>query len=155
MAFLTSPPSEKWIEFGYEVEGPLYYITLSLALHTPAMWQKYRLEHLKRLIALAHIRQVSPNAIPTCIAEADRSEKDYLVYKGYLMHWGMVDLIYKKYIKSVTTPKEEDWPISLFDYLRRNDESLQKASESVLPIFSEEYLPCASFGEFCDVAGRH
>lgn len=112
------------------------------------------MEHLKRVIAVAHIRQVSPNGPPKELAADDRTEKDFLVYKGYLMFWAMIDLIYKKYIKSVTTPKEEDWPISLFDYLRRNDEALQKASEAVLPIFTEEFLPCASFGEFCDVAGE-
>lgn len=112
------------------------------------------MDHLKRLLAIAHIRQVSPNGVPKEISPADRTEKDYLVYKGYLMSWAMIDLIYKKYIKTVTTPKEEDWPISLFDYLRRNDEALQKASEAVLPIFTEEYLPCASFAEFCDVAGE-
>lgn len=130
----------------------MYQITLALALHTPAMWQKYRIDHLKRLIAVAHIRQVSPNGPPKEMLSSDCA--DYLVYKGYLMFWAMIDLIYKKYIKTVTTPKEEDWPISLFDYLRRNDEALQKASEAVLPIFTEEYQPCASFAEFCDVAGE-
>lgn len=154
MAYLTTPPSQKWMECAYEVEGPLYQITLSLALHTPVMWQKYRIDHLKRMLAIAHIRQVSPNGPPKELSAGDRTEKDYLVYKGYLMFWAMIDLIYKKYIKTVTTPKEEDWPISLFDYLRRNDESLQKSSEAVLPIFTEEYLPCASFAEFCDVAGK-
>lgn len=153
MAYLTTPPSQKWWEGAYEVEGPLYQITLSLALHTPAMWQKYRIDHLKRLLALAHIRQVSPNGPPKELAAGDRTEKDYLVYKGYLLFWAIVDLIYKKYIKAVMTPKDDDWPISLFDYLRRNDEALQKASEAVLPIFSEECQPCASFAEFCDVAG--
>lgn len=68
--------------------------------------------------------------------------------------WSLVDQIYGHF-RSVTTPKEEDWPISLFDYIRRNDEALMKASDALLQTFTDEYLPCTSFAEFCDVAGEY
>lgn len=154
VTYLSAVPSDRWLECAYEVEGPLYQATLSLALHTPALWAKYRLQHLKRLLAIAHVRHISPTAVCKQMAEQDRTEKEYSVYKGYLMFWALIDLLYKKTFKSVPTPKEEDWLISLFDYLRRNDEALQKSSESVLSTFTEEYLPCTSLAEFCDVAGK-
>ncbi|EDW52070.1 GM13200 [Drosophila sechellia] len=67
--------------------------------------------------------------------------------------WALVDLIYDTLFKTVSTPKEEDWPISLFDYLRKNDEALLKSTDSILQTLTEEFLPCTSFAEFCDVAG--
>lgn len=70
------------------------------------------------------------------------------------MMWSMVDLVYTMF-KTVNTPKPEDWPISLFDYIRRNDESMLKSADSILETFTDEHLPCTSFGEFCDVAGKY
>lgn len=152
--YLTAAVSDRWLECAYEVEGPLYQITLSLALHTPANWAKYRVQHLKRMLVAAQVRHVSPSAVCKSLGEGNRAEVDYSVYKGYLMFWAIIDLIYKNFFKSVTTPKEEDWPISLFDYLRRNDEAMLKSSESVLSTFTDEFVPCTSFSEFCDVAGK-
>lgn len=68
--------------------------------------------------------------------------------------WSMIDLVYTMF-KAVNTPKPEDWPISLFDFIRRNDEALLKSAESVLGAFTDEHLPCTSFAELCDVAGEY
>lgn len=87
------------------------------------------------------------------LSGSDRDVKDYSVYKPYLMMWSMVDLVYTMF-KTVSTPKPEDWSISLFDYIRRNDEAILKAADSILETFTEEHLPCTSFSEFCDVAGK-
>lgn len=65
----------------------------------------------------------------------------------------MIDLVYTMF-KAVSTPKPEDWPISLFDYIRRNDEAMLKSADSILETFTDEHLPCTSFAEFCDVAGK-
>uniref|UniRef100_A0A182JT95 UBR-type domain-containing protein n=1 Tax=Anopheles christyi TaxID=43041 RepID=A0A182JT95_9DIPT len=151
--FIGHKPSERWLECAYEAEGPLYLITMSLALHTPDLWSRHKLIHLQRLIAIAHARHVSPNTVCKFLAPVDKHPKDYTVYKPYLMFWGLVDLIYRNFFRTVATPKDEDWPISLFNYIRRNDESLLKTADTTLQTFTEEYLPCASFGEFCDVAG--
>ncbi|XP_058117751.1 protein purity of essence [Anopheles ziemanni] len=152
--YIGQKPSERWLESAYEAEGPLYLLTMSLALHTPSVWARHKLVHLKRLITVAHARHVSPNSVCKFLAPAnDKHPKDYAIYKPYLMFWGLNDLLYRNLFRTVTTPKDEDWPISLFNYIRRNDESLLKTADSTLQTFTEEYLPCASFGEFCDVAG--
>lgn len=151
--YLTQQPSERWLEYAYEVEGPFFQITLSLALHTPEIWKRNRIQHLKRLIAIAQARAVSPSTLCKSLSGADRQPKEYSVYKPYLMMWGLIDLLYGLF-KTVTTPKEEDWPISLFDYIRRNDEILLKATDALLEQFTDEYLPCTSFSELCDVAGK-
>lgn len=46
--YLEQSVSERWLASGYEVEGPLFQLTLSLALHTPQLWQRHRIQHLKR-----------------------------------------------------------------------------------------------------------
>uniref|UniRef100_A0A182FS89 Uncharacterized protein n=2 Tax=Anopheles albimanus TaxID=7167 RepID=A0A182FS89_ANOAL len=152
-AFIALKPSERWLECAYEAEGPLYLLTMSLALHTPELWTRHKLVHLRRLIAIGHARHVSPNTVCKFLAPSDKRPKDYSIYKPYLMFWGLIDLIYRDAFRSVTTPKDEDWPISLFNYIRRNDESLLKSADNTLQTFTDEFLPCASFGEFCDVAG--
>lgn len=151
--YLGQAVSERWLECAYEVEGPFYQITLSLALHTPDVWKRNRLQHLKRLIGIAQARACSPNVSCKSLSATDHQEKDYAIYKPFLMFWSLIDLLYGMF-RTVTTPKEEDWPISLFDYIRRNDESMLKAADYVLDNFTTEYLPCTSFGEFCDVAGE-
>jgi E3 ubiquitin-protein ligase UBR4 len=153
MTYLNTPPSERWLECAYEVEGPCYQITLSLALHTLELWNKHKKTHLKRLITIGHVRLISPNVLMKTLGDGEKEQRDYNTYKPYLMLWSIIDLIYNKFFKIVTTPKEEDWPISLFDYIRHNDEAMMKSCSDTLTTMTEEYYPCTSFGEFCDVAG--
>lgn len=155
VTYLEQVVSDRWLASAYEVEGPLFQITHSLALHTPAIWKRNRIQHLKRLIVTAHVRNATGSRAVVCknVTGTDRQVKEYSVYKPYLMMWSMIDLVYGMF-RTVTTPKDEDWPISLFDYIRRNDEAMMKAADSILEIFTDENLPCTSFGEFCDVAGK-
>lgn len=156
LTYLTAPPSEKWLECAYDVEGPLYMITVSLALHSHETWQKHRIAHLKRLIAIAQARHISPSLIcKALLSAADGKEKEYSVYKPFLMMWALLDLIYNTLFKGVTTPKEDDWSISLFNYIRKNDETMLKHTDSILETFTDDFLPCTSFEEFCDVAGEY
>jgi E3 ubiquitin-protein ligase UBR4 len=53
----------------------------------------------------------------------------------------------------VNVSSDDQWPSTLADYIRHNDEALLKASERLLATYREELLPCASFEEFCDVTG--
>jgi E3 ubiquitin-protein ligase UBR4 len=53
----------------------------------------------------------------------------------------------------VNVSSDDQWPSTLADYIRHNDEALMKASERLLATYREELLPCASFEEFCDVTG--
>ncbi|XP_053669765.1 protein purity of essence [Anopheles nili] len=151
--FISQKPSDRWLECAYEAEGPLYLLTMSLALHTPELWSRHKLVHLQRLIAVAQARHVSPNSVCKFLASTGKQQKNYTIYKSYLMFWGLIDLIYRNFFRSVIISKDEDWSISLFNYIRRNDEFLLKTADSTLQTFTEEYLPCASFAEFCDVAG--
>ncbi|EDW12890.2 uncharacterized protein Dmoj_GI22475 [Drosophila mojavensis] len=152
--YLTAAPSEKWLECGYEVDGPLYMLTISLSLHSRELWNKYKLAHLKRLVAVAQARHVSPSVLcKALLSPADRQAKEYSVYKPFLMMWALVDMIYNTLFKTVSTVKEEDWPASLFEYIRKNDEAMLKSTDSILQTLTDEFLPCTSFGEFCDVAG--
>lgn len=151
--YIEQPVSERWLTSAYDVEGPMFQLTMSLALHTPATWKQNRIQHLKRLLAVAQARNASRNVLCKTLSGSERQVKDYAIYKPYLMMWSMIDLVYTMF-KTVTTPKQEDWPISLFDYIRRNDEAMLKSADSILETFTDEHLPCTSFAEFCDVAGE-
>ncbi|KAH8249088.1 hypothetical protein KR032_005683 [Drosophila birchii] len=154
LTYLQAEPSEKWLECGYEVDGPLYMATVSLSLHSRELWNKHKLAHLKRLLAVAQARHISPSVLcKALLSPADRQAKDYSVYKPFLMMWALVDLIYNDLFNTVSPTKEDDWPISLFDYLRKNDEAMLKSTDNILKTLTDEFLPCTSFGEFCDVAG--
>ena len=86
----------------YAADGPLYWMVLSLLLHSPSRWQSTKIAHLKRVLALAQIRHVSPTP-PGGSAGTnkliDASVKDYAVYKPYLIFFGIVDGIYSNYLK--------------------------------------------------------
>nr|CAD7428757.1 unnamed protein product [Timema monikensis] len=148
-SYLDSPGTDKWVESCYDAEGPLYWSVLSLLLHPPSHWARARLTHLRRLVVLAHARHCQP-AGPTQKL-LDISPRDYSVYKSYLVFFGLVDAIYANCLKKVSVASDDQWPSTLADYIRHNDEALLKASERLLATYREELLPCTSFEEFCDV----
>nr|CAD7409731.1 unnamed protein product [Timema cristinae] len=150
-SYLDSPGTDKWVESCYDAEGPLYWSVLSLLLHPPSHWARARLTHLRRLVVLAHARHCQP-AGPTQKL-LDISPRDYSVYKSYLVFFGLVDAIYANCLKKVSVASDDQWPSTLADYIRHNDEALLKASERLLATYREELLPCTSFEEFCDVTG--
>lgn len=55
-------------------------------------------------------------------------------------------------LQTVEATENKSWSVSLADYIRHNDEALLKSSEKMMVTFSEDFLPCTSFEEFCDVA---
>lgn len=95
-SYLECSAIEKWLESCYEAEGPLYWVTLSLCLHSPARWAKCRLAHLRRLIVLAHVRHTHPAGTHKI---TDNSIKDYCIYKSALVFFGLIDTVYKQYFK--------------------------------------------------------
>lgn len=95
--YLETPPTSTWLESCYEAEGPLYQCTMSLLLLTPARWKAYKINHLNRLIVLAHQRYVSPSAATKTIV--DITVKDYTAYKSALIFFGLVDCIYANFFK--------------------------------------------------------
>ncbi|XP_008200345.2 E3 ubiquitin-protein ligase UBR4 isoform X1 [Tribolium castaneum] len=150
MNYIKCTNTEKWIESAYEAEGPLYWTTMAILLHSPQQWNTHKLNHLKRLVILAQTRHCHPSG-PNKIL-TDRSVKDYAVYKPYLVFFGLIDGVYNYFFKNVGG-SEEQWSTNLADYIRHNDEALMKASEKLLAAYTDELLPCTSFTEFCDVTG--
>lgn len=124
---------------------------MSILIHTPSTWNKHRVTHLKRMIVLAQARHIQPSGPIKSLS--NKKEEDYSIYKPYLVLYGIIDGIYKNFFGNVTGT-DEQWPSNLADYIRHNDESLMKASERLLGIYTDELLPCTSFPEFCDVTGE-
>lgn len=61
--------------------------------------------------------------------------------------------VWFEFSQKVNVLSDDQWPAVLAEYVRHNDEALLKASEKILAAYRDELLPCASFDEFCDVAG--
>lgn len=55
--------------------------------------------------------------------------------------------------QKITVSSDDQWPSTLADYIRHNDEALVKASERLFATYREELLPCSSFEELCDISG--
>jgi E3 ubiquitin-protein ligase UBR4 len=66
-----------------------------------------------------------------------------MIFNGYIF----------LYLKKINILSDDQWPSVLAEYIRHNDEALLKASEKIIAAYRDELLPCASFEEFCDVAG--
>ncbi|KAG8222860.1 hypothetical protein J437_LFUL003505 [Ladona fulva] len=149
--YLDNAVTERWLDSSFEAEGPLYYAAFSPLLHSGERWsQGTRINHLKRLLVCAHVRHTDVGGSERL---TDATLKEYSVYKPYLVFFGLVDGIYNHFFKKVSATADEQWPSILADYIRHNDETLLKASESLLATYREELLPCSSFAEFCDVVG--
>ncbi|CAH1119052.1 unnamed protein product [Phaedon cochleariae] len=149
-SYLESTNMEKWVESAYESEGPLYWATMAILLHSFSQWIENRNYHLRRLIILAHARHCQPTGPVKNLS--DKTEKPYAVYKPYLVFFGLVDGIFKYFFKNISGT-DEQWPNNLADYIRHNDEALLKSSEKLLTCYTDDLLPCTSFVEFCDVTG--
>lgn len=57
------------------------------------------------------------------------------------------------FYQTISVTVEEQWPTTLADYIRHNDETLLKCSERLMATYTEELLPATSFEEMCDVLG--
>lgn len=58
------------------------------------------------------------------------------------------------FLQTIEVPENKSWSSCLADFIRHNDEVLLKVSEKMMTTFSEDFLPCTSFEEFCDVARK-
>eukprot|EP00095_Tigriopus_kingsejongensis_P009320 maker-scaffold486_size158769-snap-gene-0.26 protein:Tk09320 transcript:maker-scaffold486_size158769-snap-gene-0.26-mRNA-1 annotation:"e3 ubiquitin-protein ligase ubr4" len=149
-AFLDLP-KEKWFENAYVAEGPLYYTTLCLMIVSPKRWSAIRIKILQRLLLTAHIRSIHPRPPKTL---ADRTIKDYSVYKKIILFFALVDQLFTGMFQSISVPvKESDWPVQLADWIRKNDDGLLKASTKVLSTFQDDLMPACSVDEIVDVCG--
>lgn len=132
---------EKWIESSYEAEGPLYWTTMSVLLHSGQQWNIHRLAHLRRLFILAHARHCQPSGPAKSIS--DKSVKEYSVYKPYLIFFGLVDGLYKYFFKVslifVFLNFEYRWLNETF--LLRFPKTAQKSLHGIFTIKISNILP--------------
>jgi len=153
--FLEMPPS-KWVENCFEVDGPYYWITMSLVINPHQFWEKHKLTFLKRLIICSQARHLSPKGGNIL---KDRSVKDWSVYKSSLIYFALIYSLYNITFENVASSgKESDketssetWALSLAEYIRNNDQSLLESGEKLLCFYEQDLLPTQSFYEFCDV----
>ncbi|KAF2363969.1 E3 ubiquitin ligase UBR4 [Trinorchestia longiramus] len=148
----TAKDPTRWVDSSYELEGPNFFSTLSLAVCSSSKWNGgLRKEMLKRLLATAHVRAVS--AVPIYGSKvSSKAAKDWPVYKSFAVFWTMIDKLYSVMFANVSVDRSE-WSVALGDYIRHNDTAILEASGRILNLYQNELLPCASFAEFCDVAG--
>lgn len=95
-SYLDTSSTEKWIESAYDSEGPLYWMTMSVLVHSVDKWSSNRVSHIRRLIVLAHARHCSTTPQKTL---SDKTVKDYAVYKPYLVFFGLIDGMYNNFFK--------------------------------------------------------
>ncbi|CAG4926444.1 unnamed protein product [Colias eurytheme] len=152
-AFLGWAPP-KQLESAHEAEGALYYITLMLMMFPHAKWKSNRVEMLKRLIVTGHVRAVAAGGPQLrALSSEQRALRQWTDYKAYALMVALVDQLYMVMFKAVPANNVEQWPVKLAEYIRVSDEANAKAAERIVTTLTDELLPCASFGEFCDAAG--
>jgi len=141
---------DKWVENSFETEGALYWTVMALHINDVDNWKKIRLQLLKRIIVLAHARNVSSGGASSL---TDKAVKEYSVYKPYLMFFGLANCLPTILFAKCHVEPESNWSSALAEYIRNNDQLLQENAKKVLSTFEDELLPCETFEEFCDVAG--
>lgn len=132
-----------------------------------------RLMHLNKILLMAHVYHTNSTVAPN-VRSVPMTSHDYNAYKPALMFFALINTMYEYYFKvtidsfinlckynfyvydlqNIEVTETKSWSISLADYIRHNDEILLKSSEKMMATFSEDFLPCTSFEEFCDVAGK-
>ncbi|XP_047028788.1 protein purity of essence [Helicoverpa zea] len=142
------------LESAHDAEGPLYFATLMLMLYPHAKWRSVKLDMLKRLLVIGHVRGAAPGGPAIRALPADlRAVAAWADYKPYALFVAIIDQLYTVMFKNVSATTVDQWPIKLAEYIRHNDEANGKAAERIVTTLTDELLPCASFAEFCDAAG--
>ncbi|KAJ8734252.1 hypothetical protein PYW07_014803 [Mythimna separata] len=142
------------LESAHDAEGPLYFVTLMLMLYPHAKWRAVKVDMLKRVLVIAHVRAAAPAGPALRALPADqRAVKTWNDYKSYAFFIAIVDQLYTVMFKTVSATTVDQWPVKLAEYIRHNDEANGKAAERIVTTLTDEILPCASFAEFCDAAG--
>lgn len=99
LQYLENNNPEKWVESAYEAEGPLFWSTMSLLLHSRSRWETFRVLHLRRILVLAHVRRVMPSGPGPSKTISDRTIKDFAVYRPYCVFFGLINGIYECFFK--------------------------------------------------------
>ncbi|KAJ2946624.1 hypothetical protein O0L34_g12681 [Tuta absoluta] len=93
-ASLAWPPA-RVLESAHDAESPIYFVTLMLLLYPHAKWRAVKLDMLKRLLIIGHVRACAPTGPAMRALPADhRSVKTWPDYKPYALFVALVDLLY-------------------------------------------------------------
>lgn len=85
---------------------------------------------------------------------SDKSIKEYSTYKLVILFFALIDQVYENMFTRIPAPSNEaEWPSTLADWIRHNDDVLIKASGKVLTAFQDDLLPATSVDEIVDVVG--
>ncbi|XP_075914577.1 E3 ubiquitin-protein ligase UBR4-like [Petromyzon marinus] len=141
---------ERWVESSFEVEGPLYLAVMALHVVPPERWRRHRVTALRRLLVVAHARHVAPGGVARL---ADKTEKDYSIYKHALLFWGMVELLYAMFKKVPPSTAEGGWSFALAEFVRQGDVALLEASERALRTLQDHLMVAHNFPAFARAAG--
>ena len=57
-------------------------------------------------------------------------------------------------VQKCSIGNESSWSAALAEYIRHNDQTLQEQAKKLLSTVATEMMPCESFAEFIDVAGK-
>ncbi|XP_047134256.1 E3 ubiquitin-protein ligase UBR4 isoform X2 [Hydra vulgaris] len=139
---------DNWVGSCYELNGPMFACVLSLFIMTLDSWKSKRIIFLKRLMVLAHARDLSnihTNKL-MCIEPSAFS-----VYKPYLVFFSLIDRLHNLCKSKISIT--DDWSQAMSSYLRNNDEQILKECDNIIKFYEEDILLCESFAEYCDVAG--
>merc|ERR1712029_141440 len=75
-------------------------------------------------------------------------------YKLVILYFALIDQLYETMFNKVpTTANDAEWPTSLADWIRHNDDNLLKSSAKILSIFQDDLYPATSVEEIIDVCG--
>lgn len=89
---------ESWVESAFEAEGPFFISVLALAVMPSSLWRRKKLEFLKRLLIVNHVRAVCGH-LPPGGKVHDKSIQEWSTYKGAAIFWALVDNLYRKAFK--------------------------------------------------------
>jgi len=144
----TESTNDDWIGTCYDVNGPLFFSVLSIFVLSLNEWKEKRLVFLKRLMLLAHVRNLSSFPMGKL---ASTDTLGYAVYKPYIFYFYFIDQL--QLLCKSELPTDGEWPFALSTYFRNNDEDILKGADKILKIFDEDLLPCESLNEMFDAAG--
>jgi len=144
-------PAATWRAQATAVDGPMYQTALCLLLLSPTQWQAKRAQILQRLLVTAQLRAVGQPSGDSTVNLVEVAE--YGVYRTAVIFFGLVDLLIREMWAGVPTQADQEWCVSLAEWIRNNDEVILARSATILRTFQEDLLPAQDMGEVMDVCG--
>lgn len=142
--------SNEILENCYEVDSPYYWTSLAVLVLPPMWWKKKRVQFLQRLLTCNHVRRAS---IKPPAPMSDTRVRAYAYYKSALIFFAFVDSFYNIVFKDAVTEDRwnQDWSVSLAEYLKHNDQTVNDNIEVLLNLYQNTLLPCASMDRFFEI----